>query len=76
MHSNGEVRKIAACRIKPYERRQEEDIEDKGESRKAEEESREDKKEDNNNRKVMTEDGLKDTIRAKYLRMENSMCFL
>ena len=24
----------------------------------------------------MTEDGLKDTIGAKYLRIENSMCFL
>ena len=24
---------------------------------------------------VMTEDGLKDTVGAKYLRMENSVCF-
>ena len=25
---------------------------------------------------VMTEDGLKDTVGTKYLRIENSVCFL
>ena len=109
IHANGEVRKVAVCKVKPYELREREveKIEEQKKERKGEEwnkmiEEDEDKelrekelekmeekrREEYEKRKrslndriteeemVMTEDGLKDWIGAKYLRMGNSVCFL
>ena len=71
VHSNGEVRKVAACKVKPYEIREESEKEseaerwnriveedeakENGESRKVEEKKKEEVDEE---RMVMTEDGL------------------
>ena len=69
IHCNGEVRKVAACRAKPCElmerkkeKKEEQSIEDdeKKDIEKEEEIEEEDM--------VMTEDGLKDAVGAKYLK--------
>merc|ERR1712114_131168 len=97
VHANGEVKKLAACRVKPCELRErksekkeeqnkerdedkwnrwiEEDgkmEEEKGKTENEDEENEEIEEED----MVMTEDGLKDAVGAKYLRTANSVCFL
>ena len=87
VHCNGEVRKVAACRAKPCELR-ERDPEKKEEQNKEEDENKwnrwieedgnkenDQENEINEDEMVMTEDGLKDVIGAKYLRVANSGCF-
>ena len=109
IHANGEVRKVAACKVKPCELREREcekneeqkkerkgedwnkmvEEDENGELREREFEKKEERrKEEHEEMKrrlekeiteeemVMTEDGLKDAIGAKYLKMENSVCFL
>ena len=90
VYANGEIRKVATCRVKPYElkeRKGEESdkwnkwIEEDEEERRKELEKENDEKErmeeaeEAEEDQVMTEDGLKDVVGAKYLRMANSVRF-
>ena len=92
IHSNGDVKKVAACKVKPYElkERNEENKEEKRdenrwnkmieEDNKVEnndkEEEKEIEKEENEDEKEVRTDGLNDGIGAKYLRIERSVCFI
>merc|ERR1712002_1354073 len=77
VHANGEVKKVAACRVKPCELK-ERKLENKEEQEKKGEEEDEngEKEEIGEEDMVMTEDGLKDVIGAKYLKVANSVYFL
>ena len=89
VHCNGEVRAIVMeSRAKLCELR-EKDFEKKEEQKKEEDENKwniwieedENKEIEKDNEikedeMVMAEDGLKDVIGAKYLRMDKSVCFL
>ena len=87
IHSNGEIRKVAACKVKPCElkkrevdRKEENTVENRDENRWnkiiEEDERVEDKDAEMEDEQVMTEDGLKDVIGAKYLKMDKIVCFL
>ena len=92
IHSNGDVKKVAACKVKPYElkERNEENKEEKRdenrwnkmieEDNKVEnddkEEEKETEKEENEDDKEVGMDDLNDGIGAKYLRMQKSVCFM
>ena len=91
LHSNGDVKKVAACKVKPYEliERNEEKKEEKRdedrwnkiieEDNKVENNDKEEEKEiegeENEDENEVRKDELNDGIGAKYLRMEKSVCF-
>ena len=96
IHSNGIVKKLAACKVKPYElkERKEENKEGKrdedawykiieederkenNEVNGEKEDEQEVEKEEKEDEQEVENDGLKDMIGAKYLKMEKSVCFL
>ena len=85
IHSNGDTRKIARCKVKPCELREREtgkkeenteDNRDEDNRRIEKDEKVEDIGEKMEDEKEMKEDGLKDVIGAKYLKMAKSVCFL
>ena len=85
MYANGEIRKVHACKVKPHEliERKQEDSEkwynwtQEDEEEKKKEEGQEGEKEKEESDDVeMKEDGLKDVVGAKYLKMCHNVCFL
>ena len=92
IHSNGDVKKVAACMVKPYElkKRNEVNKEEKRDenrwNKKIEEDGKvenndkeeedEIEKEENEDEKEVRMDWLNDGIGAKYLRMERSVSFM
>ena len=95
INSNGDVKKVAIYKEKPYElkERKEESKEkklekpdwnkwieedEKGKHEEVNEEEKdeqEEESEEKENEKEVENEGLKDVIGAKYLKMEKSVCF-
>ena len=71
LHSKGDIKKVAACRVKPYELVDRESNSGEGSSLPEDSPSGQDH--------VMLEDGLaeveKDIVSAKYMKLKNSVCF-
>ena len=88
VHANGEIRKVHTCKVKPYElmEREEEDSEKWNNWKLKDDEEKEDEagsKEDQKEKKEVeeddeeiVEDGLKDVVGAKYLKMCHNVFFL
>ncbi len=88
MHSNGDVKKVAVCKVKPYELI-ERDEEEKDEERwnkmieedskveyKEKEEEKEIEEEEKEDENEVRKDLLNDVIGAKYLQVEKSVYFM
>ena len=92
IHSNGDVKKIAACKIKPYDLRErtEEENDPKDDEEKSSETVQEDNSSENNddneeinaeteeteNENEVRRDHQNDVIGAKYLQVEKSVYFM
>ena len=84
IHSNGQIVKVATCKAKPYELKEREVNREENNTVKNKDgnyildkdERIEDKDAEMEDRQVMIEDGLRDIIGAKYLKIDESVCFL
>merc|ERR1712177_58585 len=78
IHSNGDVNKVAACKIKPYElkERTEEEKEANNDEEKCPEIIEEENKVENEDKKEVRIDLMNDVIGAKYLQVEKSVYFM
>merc|ERR1712240_51038 len=74
IHSNGDVKKVAACKVKPYELK-ERKKESKGEKIEKPDWTKWIQESERSKSEEVIEE-VKDEIGAKYLKMEKSVCFL